>query len=250
MTEATSQSAAPMDSSSSGTCPVSGDIVDNGSLLFANSSDWTVNGNVNGTGGVTDKGLGTVTFASGTGWEGRTVIVSGYFYKANPTPWQWVGTNAANNDWSTSTNWTVVPGGTSDGTYPQPGDKLFFQGTGEDTVNDLGDGFWVGSIDFKSSGFSLSGDSITLLPSGSSINGNYVSIAVDSGVTDATVALDINIPSAGSYGGFTTLIDVEGGELTLLGRHPRDSFSRRRWWQSRHEGRRHSRPRRNEPRHL
>ena len=140
---------------------------------------------------------------------------TGDVYTAS-SPFVWDG-GGADNHWSTAANW-------AGDVAPQAGDNLRFVGTAStNTENDFTAGTLFGSIEFASSGFELTGNSLTLT------NG----ISVDAGVSTATISTDavalggpvtINVADAnasltisGNISGSNNLAKTGTGTLLLAG---------------------------------
>jgi autotransporter-associated beta strand protein len=99
----------------------------------------------------------------------------------------WSG--SVDNTWSNPQNWDFAP---------RAGDELVFQGSGITTQNDLTDRTTFKSIKFASDGFTLTGNAVWV----------NEGIAVDAGVANATIALDVAL-------GGTVAIEVSNASASL-----------------------------------
>ena len=103
------------------------------------------------------------------------------------------GPAAANNNWSTATNWNL-------GRAPVNGDSVVLAGTAQTSTNDDLTGLQISSLEFQNSGFSIGGNDLTVTSG----------IKVDSGVTGSMVGVGVALTGA-------TSVDVEGSNLALSG---------------------------------
>ena len=157
----------------------------------------------------------TITGADGTltgsGASGQTAFTGETYTTASPFIWEGDG---ANTDWTTGANWA--------GEYaPVEGDCLVFAGTNTSNYNNYTNTTFQ-SIEFASSGFTLSGSAITLtdgITVDAGVSGSTVDLSgvVLGGSVDVDVAGDQTLTISSSLSGTGSLHKSNSGSLVLSG---------------------------------